>query len=199
MGSKGEAGVSLKTGRGGESGRAEWWLLAGVVAFLSLVLVMWRSAGRHEAPAGGAVQAAPPFNLPTLSGARVSLATLRGKVVLVHFWATWCPPCVEEAPYLGKLSERLRGRPFELVAVSVDDTPQPVQAFFGTTPAAYTVAFDPGGTVAHQYGTFKYPETYLVGPQGQVLKRYIGAQDWTSDEIRDELEQALGTVTAPGQ
>jgi len=193
----GESGKSeqLVAARVAERGRAEWWLLVGVVAFLSLVLVMWRVGGHREPPAG-ATLGAPDFDLPTLAGDRVRLRALKGRVVLVHFWATWCPPCVEEAPYLSRLYDRLRGRPFDLVAVSVDDGADIVRKFFGTNPPAYKVALDPGGGVAHNYGTFKYPETYLVGPQGQLLKRYIGPQNWTSAEIAADLDQALSAAAS---
>jgi thiol-disulfide isomerase/thioredoxin len=176
-----------------QRGRAEWWLLAGVVVFLSLVIVLWRVGGR-EPPAGAPQGPAPDFDLPTLAGGQVRLSALKGRVVLVHFWATWCAPCVEEAPLLSRLAERLRGRPFDLIAVSVDDPPTPVRAFFGAQPPAYTVVLNPGGSIARVYGTFKYPESFLVGTQGEILTRFVGAQGWNSPQILAQIEAAMASA-----
>ena len=100
-------------------------------------------------------------------------------------------PCIEEAPLLARLQDRLRERSFDLIAVSVDEPSDPVRGFFASAPPRYLVALDPGGSTARRYGTFKYPESFLVGSGGQVLKRYIGAQDWASPDILAEIDEAL--------
>src|SRR5204863_8336957 len=101
-----------------------------------------------------------------------------GKVVFINFWATWCPPCVEEMPSLVRLHAKLKDDPrFALLAVSTDDGWEPVQKFFGGKPPAMTVLLDPKGTIAHEYGTTKFPETYIV-VGGKVRGFILGPRDW---------------------
>lgn len=122
---------------------------------------------------------APDFRLPSLDGHTVGLADLRGKIVMVHFWATWCPPCVEELPTLVKLYEELKGGDFEMLAVSVDEGgAAAVNSFLQKNRLVLPVLLDPGAPVSHSYGTYKFPETYIVDRQGIVLHKVIGPADW---------------------
>lgn len=122
---------------------------------------------------------APDFRLPSLDGRTVGLADLRGKVVMVHFWATWCPPCVEELPTLVKLNEELKSGDFEMLAVSVDEGgAEAVNAFLQKNGLVLPVLLDPGAPVSHSYGAYKFPETYIVDRQGVVRHKVIGPADW---------------------
>jgi peroxiredoxin len=122
---------------------------------------------------------APDFRLTSLEGRSISLAELRGKIVMVHFWATWCPPCVEELPTLAKLSEELKGGEFEMLAVSVDEGGgATVDAFLRKNGLALPVFLDPGGSVSRRYGTYKFPETYILDREGIVRHKVIGPADW---------------------
>ncbi len=122
---------------------------------------------------------APEFRLPAPNGQYVSLSDLRGKVVMVHFWATWCPPCVEELPTLAALYEKLMGRDFELLAVSVDEGgAQAVTSFLQRNGLKVPVLLDPDRATAGRYGTFKFPETYIVDREGIVRYKVIGPRDW---------------------
>jgi peroxiredoxin len=123
---------------------------------------------------------APEFSLQNLDGRMVSLADFRGKVVMVHFWATWCPPCVEEMPTLEQLYRSLRARDVEILAVSVDEGGAGVvAAFMQRHGLSLPVLLDPGRSIAGRYGTFKFPETYIVDRQGVVTYKAIGPRDWT--------------------
>lgn len=134
-----------------------------------------------------------PFDLPTLDGGRVRLGGLRGRVVVLLFWATWCPPCRTELPALRSLAGAMAGRPFELVAVSQDEEWDAVRELLGPRPPGYTVALDPGGALALSYGTEKLPEAYVVGRDGRVVARFVNVQPWGSADMLGWLEQVVAS------
>lgn len=126
---------------------------------------------------------APEIALPRLNGGAVSLSSLRGKVVLVHFWATWCPPCVEEMPVLEQLYRSLAGQDVEILAVSVDEGGHGVvDPFIQRNKLTFPILFSPDRSAAASYGTFKFPETYVVDREGIVRLKAIGPQDWMHPE-----------------
>jgi len=123
---------------------------------------------------------APEFRLAALDGRNVSLSSLRGKVVMVHFWATWCPPCVDELPILDRFARARTGSDLEVLAVSVDEGgAAAVGPFLQRNRISLPVLLDPDRAVSTSYGTFKYPETYLVDRQGVIRRKIIGAADWS--------------------
>jgi peroxiredoxin len=127
---------------------------------------------------------APDFDLPDLQGVRHRLSGYRGKVVLLNFWATWCPPCVEELPSLAQLHRATAGRrDVALVTVSVDENAKVVREFLDrhrTVFGPFPVLIDPSKKVAKAFGTVKFPETYLVDRKGIVRYRFINKRDWSS-------------------
>jgi peroxiredoxin len=128
---------------------------------------------------------APEFSLPALNGKAISLSSYRGKVVMVHFWATWCPPCVEELPALERLYRAYFGKDLEVLAVSVDEGGAgTVEQFMRKNRFVLPVLLNPDQSVSRQYGTFKFPETYLVDREGIVRLKIIGAADWTSPDAQ---------------
>jgi len=156
-------------------------ILAVAVAAVVLFAVM-RQGGR-ETKIIREGDRAPEFRLATLEGNQASLSDFRGKVVMVHFWATWCPPCIEEMPGIERLSRSLAGKDFELLAVSVDEGgAETVASFLKRNKLSLPVLLDPGGTVSHSYGTFKFPETYILDRSGVVRYKVIGPGDWTVPE-----------------
>jgi thiol-disulfide isomerase/thioredoxin len=152
---------------------------------------------------------APPFELTALDGSKVSLGALRGQVVFVNFWATWCPPCRDEMPSMITLGQELERRhpgKFKMVAVSVDDGWAPVKEYFaappfGGPPAGLTVALDTvQGSPRAYYCTargfcpdIKFPETYFVDQKGQLVGYVVGPRDWSSPAVRAYLEQLIGS------
>jgi thiol-disulfide isomerase/thioredoxin len=134
---------------------------------------------------------APAFALPTgPDGAPVTLASLRGSHVLVHFWATWCPPCRDELRELEYLTRRLPGR-LRVLAITVDDEWGEVDRFFGGQAPTFELLWDRGRQVAAQYGTQKFPETFLLDPQGNITTRFIGPRRWNSVEAIDYFDAIL--------
>jgi cytochrome c biogenesis protein CcmG/thiol:disulfide interchange protein DsbE len=138
-------------------------------------------------------QPAPDISLKTHDGQTVTLSQLRGRVVLVNFWATWCTTCAVEMPSLERLTEQMRGKPFTMLAVSVDENWDLVRKFFPQgTPM--TVVLDPAKAqgAAARYGTEKFPESFIVDADG-VIRYYIISerQIWHSGEVRACIEALM--------
>lgn len=137
---------------------------------------------------------APDFSLLATDGREVALSSLKGKVVMVHFWATWCPPCVEEMPTLEGLYRTFTGADFELLAVSVDDGGlATVKSFLASNNLKLPVLLNPDASVARRYGTFKFPESYLIDRQGVVRLKAVGARDWMAEPNVRIIRQLIET------
>lgn len=139
-------------------------------------------SGEEEAP-----------ELMFLQGGREArLSEYRGRPVLLHFWATWCAPCLKELPLLLPLARTLEdSRGLALLAVNTNDTWSAVERFFkGNVPPAFV--WDATGEGAERFGVLTIPDTYLISPEGKLLLRFPGPQDWSSPRARALLEEALG-------
>jgi thiol-disulfide isomerase/thioredoxin len=154
------------------------------------------------APArGGAAQfsawkggATPPLALKDAKGREYNLAALRGKVVLINFWATWCEPCREEMPSLEDLQERMKGRPFVLLTVNMEESDAKVARFLESSllqADSLTVLFDRFGTVAKAWKARLLPVSFLVAPDGRIRHTLLGAADWTAPGIVKQIESLL--------
>lgn len=131
---------------------------------------------------------APDFTVQRMDGTAVRLSDLRGKVVFLNFWATWCAPCRQEFPELEKMAEELKGLPLEMVAVSGDDGWEDVKKFLGPKGSKMTIALDQSKTTPHLYGTEKFPESYVIDQRGRMRLRFISVQPWTDERIQRYLE-----------
>jgi peroxiredoxin len=141
--------------------------------------------GPPPAPTVG--QPCPDFTLPDLRGTPFRLSDHRGKVVLINFWATWCPPCVEEMPSLERLHRALEEKGLVVLAPSVDDSVEAIEAFREEHGLSFTVLHDRGADVSHAYQTFKYPETYVVDRNGILRWKFIGPRDWIAPDLMLDL------------
>lgn len=117
---------------------------------------------------------APGFTLTTFDGQPLSLAAYRGKTVVLNFWASWCPPCREEAPVLRQFAARHAGGDEVLLGIDVWDTEADARAFLAEFGLSYPNALDVDGRVAIEYGVAGVPETYVIGPDGRLLGKYTG-------------------------
>ena len=135
-------------------------------------------------------QPAPDFTLKDFAGREVRLSSLRGEVVLVNFWATWCKTCVVEMPSMEKLAAHMRGKPFRLLAVSVDDDWNAVRTFFprGTQ---LQVVLDTSREVPKKYGTEKFPESFLVDKDGNIRYYVISDRDWSRPDVGACIDSLL--------
>ena len=134
---------------------------------------------------------APDFELTSDEGSGVSLADYRGKYVLLNFWATWCPPCVEETPSLNRLHQELSDRGLVVLGVSVDEQKQAYDEFLQRFGITFPTVRDPEMSVSTRYGTHKYPESYLIDREGRVVRRYVGPENWMRPEVVNYLRSLL--------
>ncbi len=141
---------------------------------------------------------APDFVLPEgESNTGVQLASLKGKWVLVNFWATWCPPCRDEMPSMEMLNRRFKDRDFEMLAITVDEDWGEVNRFFGETAPSFKVLWDKQKVTARRYGTSKFPETYLIAPDGRVAAKFVGPRDWYNQGTVEYFEGVLSGKRDP--
>ena len=133
--------------------------------------------GAHPAQTG---QVAPDFTVSDGS-TTVHLASYRGQVVLLNFWATWCAPCIEETPSLIELHHALPS--VAVIAVSIDEDPDAYADFIARRHVDLVTVRDPQQSAAKLFHTDMWPESYLIDRQGIIRRKFIGAQEWTSPEI----------------
>ena len=184
------------SGEGAGSSSAAAWVLGLGVATAAVAALI--SSSSTPSPLGRG-SPAPAFELRRLgSDDALGLADLRGKVVLVNFWATWCKPCEDEMPAMERLYRALDGNDFELLAVSVDQEPGAVADFVSRLGLSFPVLLDPDQQVARAYQTFRFPETLLIGRDGVVVERYVGPKEWDAALYVARLRRLLGAVGASG-
>jgi cytochrome c biogenesis protein CcmG/thiol:disulfide interchange protein DsbE len=154
-------------------------------ALLSVGLIAPVAARAPERPAR-----APSFVLPARAGS-VSLDSLRGHVVYLDFWASWCGPCRASFPWMAGLVERYKGRGLRVVAVNLDKDRELADAFLADHPAAFTVAFDPKGRTAEAYKVAAMPTSFVIGKDGSLLLRHAGFDPRHTDEVEKRIQEAL--------
>jgi peroxiredoxin len=131
--------------------------------------------------------------LTDLSGVRVSLAALSGKVVLLNFWATWCIPCRTEMPGMERVWQRYRDRGLAIVAVSVDEGGEKrIAKFVRRLNLSYPILLDPQSEVADHYEVSGLPASYLIDGEGRLIGRLVGSREWDSPKGISLIEQLLG-------
>jgi len=160
-----------------------------IVAVLLLALFITFGCTKKDEQPAVEGKPAPDFTLKDLSGKPVQLSSLKGKVVLVNFWATWCPPCREEIPSLVKMNQAMQGKPFQLLAISIDEGGKDkVAEFFIKSGAVLPTLLDTDSSVAKRYGTTGVPETFVVDTKGIIVKKVIGGLDWSEPSVLAALE-----------
>lgn len=130
--------------------------------------------------------AAPNFTVQD-SDRKLTLSDYRGKIVVLNFWATWCPPCVEEMPSLLQMQQRLKDKNIVVLAVSLDEDESAYHKFLKDHGVNVITVRDPDLKSSELYGTFKYPETYIIDRNGVLQRKFIGAVDWSQPEVVDFL------------
>jgi len=130
-----------------------------------------------------------PISLPDLQDKLEGLP--EGKVVLLNFWATWCPPCRKEIPSMVKIYDKFKEKGFEIVAISVDKSRDDVVKFVKEQNMNFTVLHDVNSSTAQQYGVFRYPESFIIDRSGKVRQHLNGAVEWMEPEFVDYIEKLL--------
>jgi thiol-disulfide isomerase/thioredoxin len=171
--------------------------IAAVVAVGALIVYHLAAPPRVSSPsvesghdAGAEYDKAAPLTEPGLDGKPVSLADFKGKVVLVDFWATWCDPCKEEIPMLGKMYRARKGKGFAIIGVSMDEEgDKAVRRFKAKHPIPYVVALNNGTNAPKGWVVPGLPTAYLISRDGAVLKRWFGQKD--DVELKKAVDAAL--------
>ena len=134
---------------------------------------------------------APKFSIATESGNRVSQGEFGGKLLVLNFWATWCPPCVEEMPSLNQFAQTMAKDGVVVLGVSIDRSEKAYRDFLTRNRLAFQVARDPEENISSSYGSFKWPETYVINREGKVVQKYVGPRDWTDPQIVNSIRALL--------
>lgn len=156
------------------------WISPSVILF-SLLLAGGCDRGDHPKQIG---KPAPDFTV-TDSGRTIQLSSYRGKVVVLNFWASWCPPCIEEIPSLNQLQHQMPQ--LVVLGVDVDEDPEAYRQFLIEHQVDFTTIRDAQRRSNVLYGTVRFPESFVIDRHGKVRRKFISAQDWTSPEILNYL------------
>jgi thiol-disulfide isomerase/thioredoxin len=133
----------------------------------------------------------PALQLADLDGRRQDLAQLHGRVVLVNFWASWCPPCVREMPSMQRLKEKLADRPFTILAVNMAESDKDVRAFLAMMKVDFPVLLDVDGAVLKRWKVFVFPTSFVLDAQGKIRLGVFGEVEWDSPEVMEKLTVLL--------
>ncbi|PYM38888.1 MAG: hypothetical protein DME17_02800 [Candidatus Rokuibacteriota bacterium] len=167
-----------------------WLIPLSVVPVLGLLAYGFRVNPR-DIPSPLVGRPAAPFVLRTFDGRDVSLESLRGRVVVLNFWASWCyPACYEEAPALERSWRAYRGREVSVVGVAIQDQPDAARKFIADFSLSFPNAPDPDGKVSVDYGVYGVPETFFIDRAGRIRRKQTGAV--SDDLFRREVEKLLG-------
>ena len=161
-----------------------------VVVAASAVLWLFFTPLYRQGEPTIAGKTAPAFSFE-LNGKQMQLSDLRGKVVVLNFWASWCPPCVEETPSLNGLEARIAPQGGMVLGVSVDENDAAYQKFLRDQNVSFPTWRDPQQKVNLEYGTTIFPETYIINREGKIARKVIGPQDWDRGENYAFVESLL--------
>ena len=169
--------------------KADRILLAALaLGFIAFCGTLYSSLHENIVNAG---DTAPNFSIRSDSGKTVTARDFGGKLLLLNFWATWCPPCVEEIPGLNQLARQLGPRGLVILGVSVDKDEKLYRDFLARSPLSYLTARDPGEKINLSYGTIQYPESYLIDQNGKVVEKFISSQPWASPQMIQHVQSLL--------
>ena len=180
--------------------RQQWSVVLGIVLLLAVVLgAATHYLGDELFPVTVGSQA-PPLAAKTLDGTKrtKTLDDYKGKVVLLNVWATWCEPCKVEMPSIEKLHREFGPRGLAVVGVSVDDpgSEERIREYAKELGLTFELLHDPARTTTARYQITGYPETFIIGREGTIRKKFIGAADWSSDANRALIRELLGSAIA---
>ena len=161
-----------------------------VLAFIVALLYLFARPDYRQGEASLRGRSAKDFPL-ALDGKPIHLSDFRGKVVLLNFWASWCPPCVDEAPALNQLQQRLSVLGGTILGVSIDEDQNAYSNFLRTYQVNFPTFRDPSRHISLEYGTIMIPETYVIDRNGRIDRKIVGPQDWTSPTILTYLDSVL--------
>lgn len=165
-------------------------ILIGGIVVLLIVFVGVIYVSIHERVIGVG-DTAPDFTITTDNGRTVSPTNFGGRLLVLNFWATWCQPCVEEVPSLNQFSKEMAGSGVVVLGVSVDRDEKVYRSFLRRAGVTFLTARDPQANINADYGTFKYPESYIIDTHGKVVQKIIGPENWTDSTMLNYVKSLL--------
>ena len=161
-----------------------------VLAFVAGLLYLFARPDYRQGEASLRGRPAKDFAL-TLDGKPAHISDFRGKVVLLNFWASWCPPCVDEAPALNQLQQHISALGGTILGVSIDEDPNAYEDFLRMYGVDFPTYRDPSKQISLGYGTVMIPETYVIDRNGRIDRKIVGPQDWMSPTMITYLDSVL--------
>lgn len=131
------------------------------------------------------------ISLKDVSGEQLSLTNYQGKITIINFWATWCPPCVEEIPSLNRLRRKMQGKPFQLISVNYGESAEQIHKFMKKVAVDFPVLIDPEGKTAGHWKVVAFPSTFVIGPDGRIRYGVNAAIHWDTDDVIRQLNELL--------
>jgi thiol-disulfide isomerase/thioredoxin len=162
------------------------WLA--IIALIPFTPLAWATQAASLQPYEGTPEA-PKLVRPDIHGKIHELSHYRGQIVLVNFWASWCPPCVKEMPSLQRLSQRLQKNkvPFKILAINIGEERELMESFLEQVEVKFTVLLDEQSTLVKEWGVYAYPSTFLVDQNGHIRYALFGAIDWDTEETANVI------------
>ncbi|HUK31486.1 MAG TPA: TlpA disulfide reductase family protein [Candidatus Acidoferrum sp.] len=158
------------------------------------VVVLFAAPSYRQGEASVAGRIAPDFTME-FSGRPAHLSDFRGKVVVLNFWFSTCPPCVEEIDSLNALQRSIAPHGATILGINTDEDESAYKKFLIDHKVVFPNYRDESKTIAATYGTAMFPETYIIGPDGRIMRKIISAQDWNSPEITSYIESLIPVTT----
>jgi peroxiredoxin len=164
-----------------------WPALIGVLV-VALIAVVAESTREPITEVG---DTAPGFALVTDDGQRLTRSQFGGQLLVLNFWATWCVPCIQELPSLNQFQKQFASSGVVVLGVSVDQNERVYRQFLKRAGVTFRTSRDPQADLSSRYGTFKYPETYVIDRNGKVVQKHIGPRDWMDERLLAEIKALL--------
>src|SRR5258708_4100819 len=151
------------------------------VLMIALAFIVVRTMQERVVAAG---DTAPDFSITTDQGKRLTAADFAGKVLVLHFWASWCAPCVEEMPALNDFTRKVADAGVVVLGISADRNKAAYEKFLRGNKVEFQSGLDQEAEISSSYGTFKYPETYIIDRHGKVYQKFVGEGDWSDATVQ---------------
>ncbi len=176
-------------------GTVLFWVMPLVIVLLFVAYgLMTRQSPETASALPRLGQPVADFSLPNLQGRMISLSSLKGKVVFLNVWATWCQPCIDEMPAIQRLHEQLQPRGLEVITVSIDPLgDQIVDPFVKRYGLSFPVLLDMKSQIQKLYGTAGVPESFIIDKNGHLVEKVIGPRDWTHPKVMAMFQRLLET------
>jgi peroxiredoxin len=166
------------------------WILTGTLAVLAGILV-WVVAGTLEPPVVNAGDTAPKFSVVTEDGKTITPTNFGGKLLVLNFWASWCEPCIVETPSLEQFQRTFANKGVVVLGVSGDRNEKLYKDFLHRYQISFETSRDPEADISSSYGTFQFPDSYIIDANGKVVEKIVNWRDWMDPQFLDHIQKML--------